>query len=292
MDDFGLYQDLDFLNLLKEAKRDFYLNSCEDDFEELISDIPEKQLKMIKLLAMYILTNQDKKTDVIENVKLLYKGKHIFDWLEDKNHEFYQVLNYFKRRLDVIMHQGNKLFILRNHKNEKIDTNHPLYKQILFEKLFILSLGKKKEINAKLSAINDSKLLQHHNYISQSIDWLKIVQDLYKEEDSEVINNGHDFTVINVPTLADMLPMLADKDMSYNLDIKQLKKMSRVGEKKQLLKKYFRVDNIGDTVASKNKRKLEDTAISSESQQQPKKKKKAARKVVLDPNANRKTLKK
>ncbi|OBA28680.1 hypothetical protein HANVADRAFT_4985 [Hanseniaspora valbyensis NRRL Y-1626] len=301
MVDNGFFEDHEFINILKNTKKDFYLTSFAQNDETIFNGISSKQLKMIKLLALYIVTNKDKNINVIENVKLLYKGKHIFDWLEDRNHEFYEILTFFKKRYNVIINENNKLYTLRNYKNQKIDTNHPLNKQILLEKLYILSLGKEREIYLKIKAQKNNKALQYHKYIEQSIDWLKILKDTYKEEDSEIINNGHDFTAITLPALEEVLPTLVDKEMNYNLDIKSLKKMKSNLEKKQLIANYFKENEENSKSIGNKKRKLdeiEDNNNRDNTKSQPETKKKKTtkknvnRKVVLDPTATRSAIKK
>lgn len=299
MVDNSLFEDFEFINILKNTKKDFYLTSFAENDEIIFNGISSKQLKMIKLLALYIVTNKDKNVNVIENVKLLYKGKHIFDWLEDRDHEFYEILSFFKKRYNVIINENNKLYTLRNYKNQKIDTNHPLYKQILLEKLYILSLGKERETYLKIKAQKNNKALQYHKYIEQSIDWLKIFKDIYKEEDSEIINNGHDFTLITLPALEEVLPTLVDKEMNYNLDIKSLKKMKSNLEKKQLIANYFKENEENPKSVGNKKRKLDEvednnnnTALQPEIKKKKTTKKKTNRKVVLDPTATRSAIKK
>lgn len=292
MVDKSLFEDPDFLLLLKNTQKNFYLNSLGQNNEELVNELSSKQQKMIKLLALYIVTNKDHNVNVVENIKLLYKGKHIFDWLEEKDHDFYKVLDYFKKRYTVILDESNKLFTLRNFKNHKIDTNHPLYKQILFKQLYVLALGKERETYLKIKAGQQNKTIQHHSFITQSIDWLKIIEDAYREEDSEKMNNGHDFTIITLPSLDEVLPTLANSEMKYNLDIKGLKKMKSKAEKTKLVDSYFKDGTENHSAAVSRKRKLGELEPKSWAEQQEPRKKTAAkrktsRKVVMDPSMTR-----
>ncbi|XBW37296.1 hypothetical protein QEN19_002878 [Hanseniaspora menglaensis] len=293
MVDKSVFENSHFLTLLKQTKEDFLLPSSDDNNLMLFSEISAKEIKMIKLLALYIVTNKNKKLNVIDNIKLLYKGQHIFDWLDDPDHEFYAILDYFKIRLNIIINQGEKIFTLRNSKNNKIDSNYPFYKQILFEKLYTLALVKERTIYLKLEAHSDKKTKEQENYVFQGIDWINIVKDTYKNEQSEILNDQ--VTLFTPPTLDEVLPSLIDKEMNYNLDINSLKAMSSINEKRNTLKKYFKNTEIDIKGNGKKKRKIVDEDISSE-QPQPKKikssKKKANRKVVLDPSVTRAALNK
>lgn len=257
-------------SLLKQTYNEFNIELDNSHIKNIASSISSKHLKMIKLVAVY--TTARKQENPIQRLQILYKGKNTFDWLNDTEGDYYKLYQYYKKKLNVMLNENGKIFTLKTDEH-RIDSRHPLYKQIFYEKLYHLSLLNTKNLENKLKLIKNDNFELYYKYINESIDWYKILAT----EDTENKN----VTRIELPSIEKVLPKLTDISLNYNLDVNKLKLMKNNIDKENEINKYFKTD----IMAIVKKRKVD---TGSEATKQSKKQKKSKnRRVVMDASISR-----
>lgn len=258
--------------ILQDAEKDFNIEIDNSYIKNIASSLSVKELKMIKLVAIY--TTARKNETPLKRLAILYKYSSILDWLNDKDGDFYKLYVYYKKKINIILNENNKVFTLKSN-DHKIDSRHPLYKQVLFKKLYHLSLLNNKHLEDKLKRIENDNFKLHYRYINESIDWFKILSNNADDDENNKI------TRIQLPSIQQILPKLSDVTLNYNLDINKIKLMKSNIDKEKEIEKYFKTDMM----AMVKKRKVDNHKINTNTTKKQKKTK--SKRVIMDSNITR-----
>ncbi|CAI8499343.1 unnamed protein product [Hanseniaspora opuntiae] len=258
--------------ILQDAQKDFNIEIDNSYIKNIESSLSVKDLKMIKLVAIY--TTARKHENPLQRLEILYKDNSALDWLNDRDGDFYKLYSYYKQKLNIMLNENSNAFTLKAN-DHKIDNRHPLYKQILFKKLYHLSLLNNKHLENKLKHIENDNFKLHYGYINESIDWFKILSNNLDDDENKK------FTRVELPSIQQILPKLSDVTLNYNLDVNKLKLMKSNIDKEKEIEKYFKTDMM----AMVKKRKLDSHKVNTNTTKKQKKSK--SKRVVMDSNVTR-----
>lgn len=258
--------------ILQDAQKEFNIEIDNSYIKNIESSLSVKDLKMIKLVAIYMTARRHE--NPLKRLEILFKDNSVLDWLNDKNGDYYKLLSYYKKKLNIMLNENNNVFTLKTN-DHKIDSRHPLYRQVLFKKLYHLSLVNNKHLEDKLKHIENDSFKLHYGYIKESIDWYKILSNNIDDDENNKV------TRIELPSIQQILPRLSGVTLNYNLDVSKIKLMKNNIDKEKEIEKYFKTDMM----AMVKKRKLDTHKANTNTTKKQKKAK--SKRVVIDSNITR-----